>query len=285
MKRFPAEFADMLSPGGRAMLRAKEIDSSRFAQAYGANTSGATPLAFLPEMLSKSWAKRTRDLLDQTMLKHVKRVEAPIPREAITRMRRNYGEKLPKSIRIQTVCFNSPGTAAYRAASDIGLLQMLRSESLAAFAERITGLRLDRRRGVQLILYRPGDYSGPHNDHHPEHAHARDGFVDLHISLCNESVRDQFLVCEENGHLSGIYPAASDGSISVYRLPFWHYTTPLRAEPGEEHNARRWLLLTTFHLNQSPALQAKAGSAPARRRHESGAGAGHRQASGHKAHA
>ncbi|MFP8780121.1 hypothetical protein [Hydrogenophaga sp. RWCD_12] len=236
------------------MLKAVQPEPSRFALSYAANTEGTTPLAFLPQMLSKTWAKHARRLLDNTMLEHVQRIESRIPREAITGMRRNYREKLPKSLRIQTVYFDSPRTAAYRAASKIGLLQMLRSESLAQFAERITGLSLDRRRGIQLILYQPGDYSGPHNDHHPENAHAKDGFIDLHISLCNEGVQDQFLVCEENGHLAGVYPAASDGSVAVYRLPFWHYTTPLRAKPGAEKDARRWLLLATFDLSQ-PAGQ------------------------------
>lgn len=153
MDRFPAEFADMLGPHGKALMKAGGTDSARFAQTYSANSSGTTPLAFLPRMLSQSWAKRARQLLDTTMLEHVQRIESRIPQQAITGMRRNYSEKLPKSLRIQTVYFNSPRSTAYRAATEIGLLQMLRSESLAQFAERITGLRLDRRRGVQLILY------------------------------------------------------------------------------------------------------------------------------------
>ena len=40
---------------------------------------------------------------------------------------------------------------------------------------------------------------------------------------------------------------ATAGGITAYRLPLWHYTTPLvakaRAAPG---TARRWLLLGTF---------------------------------------
>jgi hypothetical protein len=33
---------------------------------------------------------------------------------------------------------------------------------------------------------------------------------------------------------------------SPYRLPFWHYTTPLIAKRGQEARARRWLLLGSF---------------------------------------
>jgi hypothetical protein len=36
------------------------------------------------------------------------------------------------------------------------------------------------------------------------------------------------------------------GGITVYRLPFWHYTTPLTARPGREKAARRWVVLGTF---------------------------------------
>jgi hypothetical protein len=44
----------------------------------------------------------------------------------------------------------------------------------------------------------------------------------------------------------------------VYRLPFWHYTTPLVAKPGAEDAARRWVLLGTFL--DAPA-ERRAGSA------------------------
>ncbi len=38
------------------------------------------------------------------------------------------------------------------------------------------------------------------------------------------------------------------GAISIYKLPFWHYTTPLWGKPGREDAARRWLLLGTFRI-------------------------------------
>ena len=36
------------------------------------------------------------------------------------------------------------------------------------------------------------------------------------------------------------------GGVTAYRLPFWHYTTPLQAKPGREGDAHRWVLLGTF---------------------------------------
>jgi hypothetical protein len=34
--------------------------------------------------------------------------------------------------------------------------------------------------------------------------------------------------------------------IAVYRLPFWHYTTPLVARRGAEATASRWVALATY---------------------------------------
>jgi hypothetical protein len=70
------------------------------------------------------------------------------------------------------------------------------------------------------------------------------------------------VVCEDRqGHLSQIYPVAGCGSVAVYRLPFWHYTTPLQARRGRERAARGWrLLLANFEI--APAAVAP----PQRRR-------------------
>jgi hypothetical protein len=36
------------------------------------------------------------------------------------------------------------------------------------------------------------------------------------------------------------------GGITVYRLPFWHYTTPLQRLEGPARATRRWVVLGTF---------------------------------------
>lgn len=40
------------------------------------------------------------------------------------------------------------------------------------------------------------------------------------------------------------------GFLTIYRLPFWHYTTPLQARPGLEAKARRWVMLATYLLRR-----------------------------------
>jgi hypothetical protein len=38
---------------------------------------------------------------------------------------------------------------------------------------------------------------------------------------------------------------ARPAAVTAYRLPFWHYTTPLVAKRGRS-DAARWVLLGTF---------------------------------------
>ena len=90
----------------------------------------------------------------------------------------------------------------------------------------------------------PGDYAGPHNDHHPENKDARSGYIDLHVSLCSPEVAHQWLVYSRAGHFSEIVSVAQPATVTAYRLPFWHYTTPLVTKRGKD--AARWVLLGTF---------------------------------------
>ncbi len=127
---------------------------------------------------------------------------------------------------------------------------MMGSETFRRFAEAVVGKPLQARHwGRQVICYGAGDYSGPHNDHHPESEIARNGFVDLHVMFSNDAVRSQWLVYEERGFLSASHEVSGPAGIAVYRLPFWHYTTPLVAKKGREGEARRWLLLGSFDFD------------------------------------
>ena len=57
---------------------------------------------------------------------------------------------------------------------------------------------------------------------------------------------EQWLDYAVSGHFSRIETAARSGRMTAYRLPLWHYTTPLVARRGREAEARRWVLLGTF---------------------------------------
>ena len=108
----------------------------------------------------------------------------------------------------------------------------MRSASFRAFAEALAGRRLASGWGLQVLRYGPGDYAGPHNDHHPENKDARGGYIDLHVSLCSPGVAHQWLVYSRAGHFSEIVSVARPATVTAYRLPFWHYTTPLVAKHG-----------------------------------------------------
>jgi hypothetical protein len=240
MDRFPAEFEDLLNRRGRRILADPPKLETLIAQRR-------TPIVFFDGVIDDGVAAECIRLLDEALYPRLRRMHTPIPREALTEMTRNYSEALEKTVRVKTVTFNSGQSKALAAAREVGLDVMMHSKSFRQFAQAVTrsSLREDYW-ARQVICYETGDYSGPHNDHHPERADARNGFVDFHVMFANDSVEQQLLVYEEQGYLSAACDVSRKPSIAVYRLPFWHYTTPLMARRGQEKAARRWLLLGSF---------------------------------------
>ena len=175
---------------------------------------------------------------------------SPIPRDAIQGMRRNYTEQLPKTMRFKTAYLESPTSRAYRAAEYLGVIDLLCSEELRLFAERTSRTSLVPDPGCQVICYESGDFCGPHNDHHPEESHLRNGYIDVHVMLSEPMVASQLLIYEKRrGLLNAVEEVGQGFGIAVYRLPFWHYTTPLIAQ-CVARNARRWLLLASFEIRR-----------------------------------
>lgn len=245
MKRFPAEFADLLTPKGRRILEGRDASVS------GALLDPARRFVSLQGVVDATRAAACRDALDQALNDTLVPMEDPIPFDSISGMTMNYMELLPKTVRVRTALLENRRSRSWRAAEAVGLTTMLRSDTFAAFAASISGRVLRRKWGIQVLCYGPGDYSGPHNDHHPEEEEARDGYVDMHVSLTMPGVDHQYLVYEKDGHLSEMTRVSTVGGVTVYRLPFWHYTTPLLARRGQEDQSRRWVLLGTF-LDAAP---------------------------------
>jgi hypothetical protein len=153
---------------------------------------------------------------------------------------------LAKTMRLKTAFLYRRSARSYQAAERLGLIKMMQSESFAGFAESVSGFKLSRDPNLQVICYEQGDYVGPHNDHHPEDESIRHGFIDFHVMFANSGVAHQFLVYEEKGHFSQAVDVNIQGGVSIYKLPFWHYTTPLMGKAGREQGARRWLLLGSY---------------------------------------
>ena len=240
MNTFPAEFADLLDRRGRALLEAgRPLPQFR--------TARATPLAYFDRFIPRDRASAAVAILDRALYPRLRRVAEPVPPDWRRRQRKNFSESLGKTLRNATASLNARGTSAWRAARDCGLIAMMRSASFRRFAEVVTGHALVPN-GRQVICYRHGDFVGPHNDHHPEEAHLRDGFVDVHLMFNNADVKTQTLVYERRGFLSEAVALDRPSGITVYRLPFWHYVSPLVARPGREATARRWLILGSFEI-------------------------------------
>jgi len=239
MRRFPDQFADLLTARGAALLAGRH-------PAAGALADPRRRFLALDGMVDARQAAAAALLLDRVLLPHLRSMAQPIPPETIWDETRNYAERLPKTMRQQTAHLDNPRSAGYRAAAAAGLIAMLRSDSYRAFAGALAGAPLQRKYGLQALAYNAGDYAGPHTDHHPEELAAARGYFDMHVSLAAPGLRDQYLVYAKAGHLTEMVDVAKAGLVTAYRLPLWHYTTPLRAKPGQEASARRWVLLGTF---------------------------------------
>ena len=237
--KVPAEFEDLLTREGRRVLAGAHA-------LVGALADPRTRFVSMTGLIDRVKAARLRSLLDRSLPTVLERIDRPIPPDTIWKMREDYAETLPKATRASTVYFDRNDEPGAQAARRIGLDTMLRSASFHAFAEALAGRPLAAKFGRQVLCYAPGDYAGPHNDHHPSNAKARAGYIDLHVSLSSPAVAHQWLVYAKAGHLSEIVPVHGAAMLTAYRLPFWHYTTPLVAKPGQEAKARRWVLLGTF---------------------------------------
>ncbi|MBM3621801.1 MAG: hypothetical protein FJX20_14040 [Alphaproteobacteria bacterium] len=235
----PREFEDLLTREGRRVLAGTHA-------LVGALGEPRTRFLSMEGLIDRTKAARLRVLLDQALPTTLERIDRPIPPDTIWKMREDYAETLPKATRASTVYFDRADEPGARAARRIGLDAMLRSASFHAFAQALAGRTLARAFGRQVLCYGAGDYAGPHNDHHPGNARARAGYVDLHLSLSSPAVDHQWLVYAKAGHLSEIVPVHGAATLTAYRLPFWHYTTPLVAKRGKAAKARRWVLLGTF---------------------------------------
>lgn len=236
----PHEFEDLLTAAGKRVLAGRSPD------VCAALADPRCRFVALRGMVATAKAERLRRTLEREIAPLLSELSRPIPPETIWEMKRNYDDWLPKTVRCRTAYLENKRGLAWKRAKEIGLIDLLSSESLVAFAEAVLGRKLDPKGGQQVLRYGPGDYAGPHTDHMPEMKRAAKGYLDIHLTLATPAVANQYLVYAKGGHFSEIVPVHETGCITVYRLPFWHYTTPLAARPGREKDAARWVLLGTF---------------------------------------
>jgi hypothetical protein len=213
--------------------------------------TAAEPITLFKVPVSPGRLAGLTRLLDQRLSPHLRTLCDPIPRDIIRKLKWNYSEQLPKTMRIHTASLDSNSSKAGRITAALGIIDLRASDQLRQFGERVTGKKLMPDPGRQVICYHPGDYSGPHTDHHPEHPEYRDGYVDIHIMISSPAVASQLLIYERRqGFLNEVAEIGRGMSIAIYQLPFWHYTTPMIARAGTD-DARRWLLLASYMVDRT----------------------------------
>ena len=171
----PIEFEDLLNRAGKRVLAGT-------ADVCGALADPRRRFVALRGMVDKAKAERLRTTLEREMSALLTDLSQPIPPETIWEMERNYDDWLPKSVRCRTAYLENRRGAAWKRAKELGLIDLLSSDSMIAFGEAVLGRKLDRKGGQQVLRYGHGDYSGPHTDHTPEIKRAAKGYLDLMLS-------------------------------------------------------------------------------------------------------
>ncbi len=230
----PVEFEDLLSRAGRRVLAGTH-------PLCGALANPRTRFLAAEDLLDRAKAARVRRTLEAELPDVLEPIEKPIPPDTIFGMEQDYAELLPKSSRARTIYFESRREPGVKAAERIGLARMMRSQSFRAFAEALAGRKLIGL-GPAGAALRAGRLCRAAQRSPSENDKAKGGYIDLHLSLCTPGVDHQWLVYSRAGHFSEIVSVASPSTVTAYRLPFWHYTTPLVGTP----KAGRWVLLGTF---------------------------------------
>jgi hypothetical protein len=243
--QFPHEFEELLSPAGREVLAGTHPAVGALAR---------EPFLAAPGLLDTSRLDALTALIAETFEPMVIEISRQLPPANGSTL--SFEDTLPKVGSMMSVPFE--GAEAYIArklAEQIGLFQMLHSESYHRFVQALAGRPLDTLATAQVLNNRPGDYAGPHTDHHPNEPLVKDGYVDVHLTFCTPGVEQQYIVYQRHGHLSAIAPIAVSGTVTAYRLPLWHYTTPLQTRAPQD---RRWLVLSTFAFAETAAALAAA---------------------------
>lgn len=231
---FPKEFSDLLNKTGEAILNRP------------VNSSNGSRLEVVPGIVKDKYVHSIIKALDTKVYPVLKKYDSPIRPEWYTATKKNFTERLGKTMKFQSIMFNTRNTPSYKLAEDIGLIGMLRSESYKKMGEVMMNRRFGARVGNQAICYEDGGYVSPHMDYFPEFPHLKRGYYDIHLMFSNKQVKHQWLVYERDGFLNHTTDISVPSAIAVYHLPFWHYTTPLMPVNDKKGGARRWLLLASF---------------------------------------
>lgn len=235
---FPQQFSDILNRKGLDILSGKTNHAS----------DSDRRLKVVQDIIKPVYAQHILAALEQRVFPLLRNCNTPIPGSIIKEMKKNYSEKLGKTMKMKSSGINSANSKTYKIAKEIGLVDMLSSESYRSMGEALMGGKFGTSIGKQIICYEHNNYVSPHNDHHPENENIKNGYYDIQLMLSNKHVKHQWLVYEQQGYLNKFVDITALSGLAVYRLPFWHYTTPMIAKQHGENLAKRWLLLHSYEF-------------------------------------
>ncbi len=207
-------------------------------------------------ILDPQTASRVLSIMEHKVKSNLRPLETKIHPKLTKNQKLNYGEKIHKVMRVKTFRIeNSKHEALW---NSYQLEQLVSPQLARKVCEKLFQCKFRKEVGKQIVSYFEGDYFGPHNDHHPELPHMKNGYVDFHYYVNHADVEYQMLVHEDRGHLNKFYSLNHFAGLNVYRLPFWHYTSPLQVKPGSSKKAARWIIMYTFYFEQPTKNKKKA---------------------------
>ena len=240
MERFPDDLSEILTPLGRELLE---------GCGEAAGVLQRVPFYASSALIEPAFARAAAGILQRAFGDILWELNVGLP-SAKSSPKANF-DTLPKVARMLSTPHDAQvGDDTWKRAEGCGLIAMLGSPSYVRFVAALCGHPVDGPAGMQAFCFRPGDYAGPHTDHHPDDPGTRDGYTDVHLTFCSEGVEQQYLVYANGRHFSKMVDLSRSGTVTAYRLPIWHYTTPMQGAEG----ARRWLVLGTFtHPGRGPS--------------------------------
>jgi len=148
MKRFPAEFEALLSPAGRRLLKGKHPAKDVLLRGPFYSSDELLDPKPLPAC-TKLLAKAFTDLLEP--------IERALPAPNLSP--RSYEDTLPKVGRMQSVPMHGPQQlVALERAKEVGLFEMMYSQSYRAFCEALAGEAPEGPQTPQVLRSRPPPY-------------------------------------------------------------------------------------------------------------------------------
>ncbi|MEO5683970.1 MAG: hypothetical protein ABIQ88_15115 [Chitinophagaceae bacterium] len=233
-KIFPGEFSDLLNRKGLSIYKKEHIINSN------------EKVTVINNIIKPDYISAIQNKLGLFLYPHLKKLYSPIDPKWMKTTKYNFHDRLGKTMRVKSAVLNTKTSNAFSIASEMGLIQMLNSESFRKMGETIMNLTFGASIGKQLMCYENGDFVSPHTDYLPEHPNLKNGYFDIHLMFSSEHVKHQTLIYEQNGLLNNVINIAASSGVAVYHLPFWHYTTPLITKKNQQLAGRRWLILHSF---------------------------------------